>query len=159
MTERVTPSAHPALTRRHVMAGGAGAAAAVLLAPRAEAGPEEMRAAVAELFGDRPITEGRVALDIPPIAENGYSVPLDIKVDSPMTEADHVTRIAVFSPRNPLPNMARFELGPRAGRAHVATRLRLGGSQSVLVVAEMSDGALWSGSAETVVTLAACVVL
>ena len=76
-----------------------------------------------------------------------------------MTADDHVRQIAIFSPRNPIANVARFQLGPRAGRAAVATRIRLGGTQAVQAVAEMSDGSLWSGSAQTVVTLAACVVL
>lgn len=150
--------------RRTLLAGcaqmGVLAVGGLALARRpAWAAPEDVAAAQRALFGDRAIREGRVAVSLPPIAENGYSVPLEIDVESPMTEADHVVQIAVFSPRNPLPEIARYHLGPRAGRARVATRVRLGGSQAVQVVAEMSDGSLWSGSAETVVTLAACVVL
>ncbi len=147
------------LSRRGLLAGGAGAGAVALLHPLASAAPQDMVAAQRDLFGARPIREGRVGVKLPPIAENGYSVPLEIEVDSPMTEADHVVQIAVFSPRNPLANIARFHMGPRAGRARVATRIRLGGSQAVTVVAEMNDSSLWAGSAETVVTLAACVVL
>ncbi len=110
-------------------------------------------------FGSAPVRQGRVTLTLPPIAENGYSVPLSVTVDSPMTQDDHVTRIAIFSPRNPVAHIASFHLGPQSGSAHISTRIRLGGTQTLQAIAEMSDGTLWSGSMETVVTLAACIVL
>jgi sulfur-oxidizing protein SoxY len=59
--------------------------------------------------------------------------------------------------KNPQPYVASFHLGPRAGRARVSTRIRLADSQSVVAICEMNDGSFWSGSAESVVTLAACV--
>jgi sulfur-oxidizing protein SoxY len=98
-----------------------------------------------------------VVLEIPPLVENGNSVPLTVKVDSPMAPRDFVKTIAVFNERNPQPNVANFHLTPRAGRAAVSTRIRLGDSQNIIAVAQMSDGTFWSGSAELVVTLPACV--
>lgn len=147
------------IDRRRLLAIGAGTVLVTVAPLRASATPETLRQAQIDLLGHRPIREGRVTLDIPPIAENGFSVPLTIKVDSPMSEDDHVRQIAIFSPRNPLPDVARFHLSPVNGRAEVSTRIRLGGTQAIQAVAEMSDGTLWSASAETVVTLAACVVL
>ena len=47
-------------------------------------------------------------------------------------------------------------LGPRAGRASVATRVRLADSQTIVAIAQMSDGSFWSANANVVVTLAAC---
>ena len=120
--------------------------------------PADADAAIREMFGDKPITEGRVTVKVPPIAENGNSVSVGVIVDSPMSADDHVTRIGIFSPRNPIAEIARFELGPRAGRAEIATRMRMAGTQRVRAVAEMSDGTLWQGAASTVVTLAACVI-
>ncbi len=146
-------------TRRALLAGAAGLVVTTTLAPSALATEAIMAAAITSRFGDRPVRVGRVSLKLPPIAENGYSVPLDIAVDSPMTEDDHVRRVAVFSPRNPLPDVACFHLSPASGRAEIATRIRLAGSQDILAIAEMSDGSLWSGAASAVVTLAACVVL
>ena len=99
-----------------------------------------------------------MTLKVPPISENGYSVPLMVEVDSPMTPEDHVLRIALFAEENPLPDIARFELGPRAGRARVQTRIRMGGSQKIRAIAEMSDGSLWGTETFSIVTLAACVV-
>ena len=153
--------AHPAtlLSRRTLIRLGAGSVLIAATPLPAFATPDDVKLAQQAVFGSRIIREGRVALKLPAIAENGYSVPLSVAVDSPMTEDDHVRQIAIFSPRNPIASVARFHLGPRSGRAAVATRIRLGGTQAVQAVAEMNDGSLWSGSAQTVVTLAACVVL
>ena len=81
---------------------------------------------------------------------------LKVSVASPMTAADHVRSVTVLSGRNPRPVVATFHLGPKAGRAEVFTRVRLNGSQRLLAVAQLSDGSFWSGSAEVVVTEAAC---
>jgi len=81
---------------------------------------------------------------------------MSVTVESPMTQADHVKAIHVISEGNPLPNVVSFYLGARAGRAQVSTRIRLLTSQRLWAVAEMSDGSFWQGSAETMVTLAAC---
>ena len=100
--------------------------------------------------------EGRVAIDLPPLVENGNTVPFTVKVDSPMSARDYVRAIHVFNEKNPQPNIASFELGPRAGRAAVATRIRLADSQTVVALAQMSDGSWWSGTAHVIVTIAAC---
>jgi sulfur-oxidizing protein SoxY len=102
------------------------------------------------------VRRGRVRLTMPPLADNGNTVSLRVVVDSPMTPQDHVKVIALISSRNPEPNMARFYLGPRAGRADIATRVRLAGTQRVMAVAELSDGSFWMDSHEIVVTMSAC---
>jgi sulfur-oxidizing protein SoxY len=73
-----------------------------------------------------------------------------------MTPADYVKAIHVFNEKNPLPNVVSLYLGPRSGRANVATRIRLADTQTVMAIAELSDGSFWSDSASVVVTLAAC---
>ena len=102
------------------------------------------------------VETGRVKLEIPLFADNGNSVSLKVTVDSPMTAENYVKSIHLYGPRNPRPNIANFYLGPRAGRAQLSTRVRLGGSQRVLAVAALSDGTFWSASADVVVTLSAC---
>ena len=72
------------------------------------------------------------------------------------TPAEHVKAIHVFTELNPQPDVATFRLGPRAGRARVATRIRLATTQTVVAVTELSDGSFWSDTAAVVVTLAAC---
>ena len=73
-----------------------------------------------------------------------------------MTAADHVKAIAIFNEKNPQPHVAVFHLGPRAGKASVATRIRLADSQKVVAIAEMSDGSCWSDTQDVIVTIAAC---
>jgi sulfur-oxidizing protein SoxY len=134
-----------------------GAAASVVLVTPALATPEEMGEAVRVFTGGTALKEGRVKLDLPPLVENGNAAPLSISVESPMTEADHVRRVAVFNERNPQPNVITAQFGPRSGRATLSTRIRLANSQRITAVAEMSDGSFWSGSADVIVTLAACI--
>jgi sulfur-oxidizing protein SoxY len=136
-------------------AAGAGLVCAVGVAP-ARATPASMQEAIRKVVGPARLNTGRVRLELPPLSENGNAVPLSVTVESTMTEADHVKAIHVFTEKNPQPDVAAFRLGPRAGRASVATRIRLADTQTVVAVAELSDGSFWSASASVVVTLAAC---
>ena len=112
--------------------------------------------ALRKVVGDAPVRRGRVKLTLPPLIDNGNSVPLSVAVESPMTASDHVKAIHVFTEKNPLPDVVSAYLGPRAGRATLSTRVRLADTQTVLAIAQMSDGSFWSDSAEVVVTLSAC---
>lgn len=109
-----------------------------------------------KVTGGARVKTGRVKLELPLLADNGNSVSLKVSVDSPMTVASHVKSIHLYAARNPRPNVANFYLGPRAGRAQISTRVRLGGTQRVLAVAALSDGTFWSATADVVVTLSAC---
>jgi sulfur-oxidizing protein SoxY len=129
--------------------------AAKSAAPAQPAGA--LQAALAELSGKQTIRRGRVHLDLPSLAENGNSVEVKISVDSPMTGADRVSEIHLFSERNPIPTIARYRLGPNSGRAEIETNVRLAQSQRVIAVAKMNDGSLWSDEADIVVLLAACI--
>ena len=142
------------LRRRLLAASGAALAASAARIACAD----EMPAipALATLLDRRTLKSGKVAIEIPPLADNGNSVPLKITVDSPMTDSDRVVAIHVFSARNPRPRIASVELGPDAGRAELATRVRLAGTQRIVAVAQMSDGSLWGASAEVIVTESAC---
>ena len=142
-------------TRREVLATGAGFAAALVVRP-AGATTDAMEAAIRAFVGEGRVREGRVKMDIPPLVENGNSVPLALSVDSPMSKNDFVKSIAVFNEKNPQPNVVVFHLGPRSGRASVSTRIRVADSQKVVAIAELSDGTFWSASAEVIVTLPAC---
>ncbi len=132
------------------------AAAAAEPAPATMATAAAMQEAVRNIVGTARVNPGKVTLELPPLIENGNSVPLAVRVDSPMTQADYVKAIHVFSEKNPLPNVVSFFLGPRAGRAGVATRVRLADTQTVVAICELSDGSFWSGSASVVVTISAC---
>ena len=100
--------------------------------------------------------EGMV-LTMPLLADNGHLVPLSLKVDSPMTEASHVTHVYVLSQLNPAPLIAMFVLGPWNGKAELSMRVRLSGTQMVVALARMSDGNFRFASSQVSVTEAACV--
>ena len=142
--------------RRSVIVAGITGVATVWLRP-ALATPESMRAAIAAFSAGAAIQDGRVKLEVAPLIDNGNSVPLAVRVASPMTEADHVTAIALFNELNPNTLMAVFHLGPRAGVATVATRIRLATSQQIVALAKMADGSCWRASADVVVAIAACI--
>jgi len=140
------------------LAGGAavlGAVPIVTLRP-AEATPAMLAAAIRNVIGAAVVRVGKVKLDVPPLVENGNTVPMTVSVESPMTPGEYVKSIHVFNEKNPQPNIGNFYLGPRAGRARIATRIRLADSQKIVAIARLSDDTFWSASVDVVVTLAAC---
>jgi sulfur-oxidizing protein SoxY len=143
------------ITRRDVIAGGLAALGASAL-PLPAAALGQMDTAIRNAFGEATIRKGRVMLELPPLVENGNTVPMTVSVDSPMTKDNYVKAIHVFNDKNPQPNVVSMLLGPRAGKAVIATRIRLAGTQKLMAIAEMSDGTYWADTQEVIVTLAAC---
>ena len=144
-------------TRRNLLlgAGGLGLATFVTVRP-SQATPAMMQEAIRKVVGEAQVTPGKVKLDIPPLVENGNTVACAVGVDSPMTAQNYVKAIHVFNEKNPQPNVISVQLGPRAGRASIATRIRLADTQKVVAIAELSDGSFWSDTAEVIITLGAC---
>jgi len=143
-------------TRREFFALAGGAAVLAVTLRPAEATPAMLASAIRNVVGTEPVKVGKVKLDIPPLVENGNTVPMTVSVESPMAAEDHVRSIHVFNEKNPQPNIGNFYLSPQAGRAQVSTRIRLADSQKVVAIAKLSDGTFWSASVDIVVTLAAC---
>lgn len=143
-------------TRRQLLLSSAAGLSGWLLVKPAQATSDELAAAIAAYTGGAPVQAGRVKLDIAPLVDNGNAVPVTLSVDSPMTDHDHVTDLALFNERNPQRDVVRVTLGPRAGRAQVSTRIRLATTQKLVALARMSDGSYWSHTVEVIVTLAAC---
>ena len=146
-----------ATRRQFLTVAGSFATGAVVCLRPASATPASMASAIRQVTGEAVVQPGKVRLEVPPLVENGNTVSLTVSVTSPMTAADHVKSIHIFNEKNPQPNVAEFHLGPRAGRALVSTRIRLADTQSIIAIARMSDGSLWSAKADVIVTLAACV--
>ena len=142
--------------RRHLLAGLAGAMLGPGVLRDGIASVDAIVPAVRQVTGGAEVRPGRVRLIIPRLADNGNLVPCRISVESSMTETEYVRRIGLFSEKNPRPVIAVFHLGPRAGKADIATRVRLAGTQRLVAIAELSDGSFWSDMAEVVVTVSAC---
>jgi sulfur-oxidizing protein SoxY len=142
--------------RRLLLQAGAAAAVQVVVRPASAQDVPALATLVAQFAGGQQVRRGRVKLDVAQMVDNGNVVPLRVTVDSPMTAADHVAEIAVFNEKNPQRDVARFQLGPRAGKADVATRIRLATSQQLVALARMKDGSVWSDSVDVIVITAAC---
>ncbi|MFM2042031.1 MAG: thiosulfate oxidation carrier protein SoxY [Pseudomonadota bacterium] len=136
--------------------GAVGATVMLRPLPALAAAPDQVAVALARLIGDRVPQAGRVTLTVPALAENGNAVPLTVAVESPMVADDHVRAVHILSDGNPEAHVASFGLTPAAGRAEVATRMRLAKTQTVLAVAEMSDGSVWMAQAAVEVTVGGC---
>ncbi|MFH3479492.1 thiosulfate oxidation carrier protein SoxY [Xanthobacter variabilis] len=142
--------------RRALQLVGAAALAAVL-APRMSLATEAQVAdEMKKLFSGKSMGEGKIKLDLPEIAENGLVVPINIDVESPMTDSDFVKSVHVFADGNPLPQVVTYQFTPQSGKAAASTRMRLAQTQNVIAVAEMSNGALYSAKAQVKVTIGGC---
>lgn len=131
------------LTRRElVLAGTAGVASAVVTPANADDDADEALEIVKRLIGKTPTESNRLHLVMPRIFPNGYTVPLGLDIDSPMTENDYVRQVRVVAPRNPLIEVAGFHFVPQRSLPRVSTRIRLAKPQYVVAVAELNDGTL-----------------
>ena len=146
------------MNRRHFLAASASGIAAASLAAHAQRfqPPQDVAPLIAQITGGATPATGGIAIKLPQLAENGNSVPLQLKVESPMTTDDHVEALYVIAPRNPRPLVATFHLGPDAGRAEIATRIRLAGTQKVVAIARLSNNRFLVNETEVLVTSAAC---
>jgi sulfur-oxidizing protein SoxY len=149
-----------AIARRTVLkAAGIGLLAAgglVTLAAPASASPEAVQKLMAEVTGGKTPAEGKIKIDMPQIAENGNAVPVTISVESPMTDKDYVKAVHIIAEGNPDPSVASFTFTPAAGKAQVATRMRLARTQNVVAIALMGDGTLYTVKTEVKVTIGGC---
>ncbi len=103
------------------------------------------------------LVKKELQIEAPILADNGSLVPIQIQVQSPMSEQDHVTHIYLLSQRNPVTQMAMFQLGPWNGSAGVSTRIRLAGTQEVVALARLSNGEFRYNQMEIIVTESSCV--
>jgi sulfur-oxidizing protein SoxY len=141
--------------RQFVLAIGA-AAAFPAAAQQQFARTQDVRPLIEKLTKGAKTESGGILLELPAIAENGNSVPLRVKVDSPMSEGDHVDAIHIIADRNPRSLVATFHMGPESGRAEVTTRIRLAGSQRLTVLAALSGDRYRMLQQDVLVTSAAC---
>jgi sulfur-oxidizing protein SoxY len=150
-------SGPPALRRRQVVGLGAYALAAAAWVPRrAGAATEEWRLYLDKLIAGRTAEVGRIAIDLPEVAENGATVPITVSVESPMQGDDRVTTLSLVSERNPNPELGTYHFTARSGRAVVSSRIRLAESQRIHAVAETADGRVLTASREVEVVIGGC---
>ena len=146
------------LSRRETLVLGASGAALTVAGwgERAHAGPQEAVHAIAKFTGGKTAQKGKIAIDLPEIAENGNIVPLSISVDAPMAADNYVSEVLVIADHNPRPEVVKFDFTPLSGKAEVSTRIRLAESQTVIVVAKTSKGEFFTNQRLVKVTVGGC---
>jgi len=106
--------------------------------------------------GKTPKTSKKVKLKTPEIAENGAVVPVTVTVDSPMTPDNYVKAIHILNGKNSNARCIDVFLTPANGKAMFSTRIKLGGTQNVTAVVELSDGEFLIASQSVKVTIGGC---
>jgi sulfur-oxidizing protein SoxY len=144
------------ITRRALLTAACVGGASLVSLPSALAIDDDVKL-IQQLTGKIPTESDRVHLAMPPVFPNGYSVPLALDIDSPMTETDHVRYVRVLAPRNPIIDVATFYFSPRRSEPRVSTRIRIAEPQYILAAAEMNDGALLTAKAWVEVTTNGCI--
>ncbi|MGC1695907.1 MAG: thiosulfate oxidation carrier protein SoxY [Pseudolabrys sp.] len=143
--------------RATLMLGTAVAALSVLgWGGRAQAGAKEAAEQIAKFTGGKTAVSGKISIELPEIAENGNTVPLQVTVDAPMTADNYVSEVMVVAEGNPNPGVATFHFSPLSGKAQAATRIRLAATQNIVVVAKTSKGEFFTGQKAVKVTIGGC---
>ena len=101
-------------------------------------------------------TSSRIKLKTPEIAENGAVVPVTVNVDSPMTQDDYVKAIHILASKNFNSRSIDVNLTPANGKAMFSTRIKLGGTQDVIALVELSNGEFIMASQNVKVTIGGC---
>lgn len=145
------------MTSRRRFIGSSGALIAITCLPAHAADvPLPTIPAMQSWFAGRVPRRERLRLDLPSLADNGFSVPMRITVAGPFAPGPYVRAVRIFSEANPVPDMAIFEYPQPVERVEIDSRIRLATTQQIVAVAEMTDGALYAAATEVVVTLAGC---
>lgn len=109
-----------------------------------------------------PILDGRmprherITLTMPSHAEDGGTVPMQLDVESPMTDQDYVQKIYVIADQNPDPLVFSASLYPGIGQVRWKLNVRLAENSRVRAIAEMNNGDLFVQEVEVEVLVGGC---
>ena len=147
----------PSGNRRDALKIGGLSALALALAPRlAHADAPAVEAEIRKLYADKKPGSGKIKLDVPQIAENGLVVPINVEIESPMSDKDYVKAVHIWADGNPAPGIVSYAFTPACGKASASSRMRLAQTQNIVCVAEMADGSLFLAKSEVKVTIGGC---
>jgi len=145
------------VSRRAALAIGATVAVSLTgWKPGALAAAKDAAEEIAKFTGGRNPEKGKIAIELPEIAENGNTVPLSVTVNAPMESGNYVSEVLVLADGNPRPNVAIFHFSPMSGRAEASTRIRLATTQNIVVVAKTSKGEFFTDQKLVKVTIGGC---
>lgn len=147
------------ITRREFVIVATGAAAVaiagmpdVALASDAPSAADKVK----EFLGGASASEGGITLEMPEIAENGNTVPLQVTVDGEASADRYAESVMVLADGNPRPEVATLHFSPLSGSMEASTRMRLAKTQNVIAVAKMNDGTFLKTETLVKVTIGGC---
>jgi sulfur-oxidizing protein SoxY len=136
------------MTRRTFVGTGLTAAAAFFALPHT-ATAQDVDAAINAFTGGADMADEGITLIAPEIAENGNTVPIEIR-------AEGAVAIMLLATGNPNPDVATFNFGPASGSSSASTRIRLAAEQEVMAIARKADGSFVSARQNVRVTIGGC---
>jgi predicted secreted protein len=92
-------------------------------------------------------------LELASLSDTGTAVPVGVKLQAPAGLS--IVSFELFAPENPVPRLIEVTVGA-AANYQFDTRIRLGASQDIWLVAKLSDGSLLGTRSHTVLTSSAC---
>jgi len=117
----------------------------------------DIKTALKELTAEKEAKDSdKVKLIVPEIAENGAVVPVKVEVDHPMEEKNYVKAIHIFATQNSNVRCVDVSLTPKNAKAYFATRVKLGKSQDVMALVELSSGEFLKAAKPVKVTIGGC---
>jgi sulfur-oxidizing protein SoxY len=146
----------PRLNRREAIILGVGAVASLSGSATQAYAKNDSDELIKKFTGGKEPVKGKVKLDLPEIAENGNTVPMNVAVESPMTEQSYVTELMIVADANPRGGVVTFRFSPVSGVAEANTRIRLAETQNVIAVAKMNDGSVFMDTKQVKVTIGGC---
>ena len=93
-------------------------------------------------------------LELEPLSDTGNAVPVGVRLQAPVGLT--IQSFTLYAPDNPVSQLISITLGTPASHYSFDTRVRLGASQDIWLVATLSDGSLLGHHAPTVLTSSAC---
>ncbi len=93
-------------------------------------------------------------LELEPLVDTGTAVPIGIALEAPSGLA--FKAFEVFAPDNPVPRIFQLKFGEAQPNYRFEVRIRLGASQDVWLVAQLTDGRVMGMLQPTVLTSSAC---
>jgi sulfur-oxidizing protein SoxY len=136
----------PALIAVVCLAGPSAARAQSAAAGSEQPSEEVWNSIKGDIFKDRPILDGAglVILDAPRRAEDSAIVPIGMRVNFTAGDKRTLQSLTLVIDENPAPVAGTFTIGPHSGVTSISTRVRVNTYSYVRVVAELSDGQLYS---------------
>lgn len=93
-------------------------------------------------------------LELEPLVDTGTAVPIGVALEAPAGMA--FKAFEVFAPDNPVPRVFQLKFGEPQKSYRFEVRIRLGASQDVWLVAQLTDGRIMGMLQPTVLTSSAC---